>query len=50
MYISNKPSKKPERSRWNATDQACHLLHAGYFFGLFFDPEDGSEMFFRNIC
>jgi hypothetical protein len=24
---------------------ACHLLHAGFLLGLFFDPEDGSDMF-----
>jgi hypothetical protein len=22
---------------------------AGFFFGLFFDPEDGGDMFLRNI-
>jgi hypothetical protein len=24
---------------------ACYLLHAGFLFGLFFNPEDGGEMF-----
>jgi hypothetical protein len=28
---------------------ACHLLHAGFLLDLFFDPEDGGEMFFRNF-
>jgi hypothetical protein len=27
---------------------ACCLLHAGIFLGLFFNPEDGSDMFLRN--
>jgi hypothetical protein len=28
---------------------ACHLLHAGFFLRLFFDPEDGGDMFLRNV-
>jgi hypothetical protein len=24
---------------------ACSMLHAGFTFGLFFDPEDGDDMF-----
>jgi hypothetical protein len=24
---------------------ACYLLHVGFLFGLFFDPEDGGNMF-----
>jgi hypothetical protein len=24
-------------------------LHAGFFLGLFSDPEDGVDMFFRNV-
>jgi hypothetical protein len=27
---------------------ACYLLHAGFMFGLFFDPEDGGDMFLQN--
>jgi hypothetical protein len=23
----------------------CYLLHAGFLVGLFFDPEDGGDMF-----
>jgi hypothetical protein len=36
----NKPSRKPS---------AYYLLHAGFFLGLFFDPEDGGDMFLRNV-
>jgi hypothetical protein len=28
---------------------ACCLLHAGFLLGLFFDPEDGGNMFFQNV-
>jgi hypothetical protein len=28
---------------------ACHLLHAGFLLGLFFDPEDGGNMFLRHV-
>jgi hypothetical protein len=26
----------------------CYLLHADFLFGLFFDAEDGGDMFLRN--
>jgi hypothetical protein len=25
-------------------------FHAGFLRGLFFDPEDGGDMFLRNVC
>jgi hypothetical protein len=28
---------------------ACYLLHAGFLLGLFFDPEDGNDMFLQNF-
>jgi hypothetical protein len=28
---------------------ACCLLHASILFGLFFDPEDGGDMFLRSV-
>jgi hypothetical protein len=27
----------------------CYLFHAGFLLGLFFDSEDGSNTFLRNI-
>jgi hypothetical protein len=27
---------------------SCYLLHAGFFLSLFFDPEDGCDMFLRK--
>jgi hypothetical protein len=28
----------------------CCLLHAGFLVGLIFDPEDGGDIFLRNVC
>jgi hypothetical protein len=28
---------------------ACHLLHAGFLLGVFFNPEDGGNMFLSNV-
>jgi hypothetical protein len=28
---------------------ACHLIHADFLLGLFFDPEDVGDMFLRNV-
>jgi hypothetical protein len=31
-------------------ERGCrYLFHAGFFLGLFFDPEDGGDMFLRNV-
>jgi hypothetical protein len=27
----------------------CYLLHAGFFLGVFFDSEDGGDVFLRNV-
>jgi hypothetical protein len=27
----------------------CYLLHTGFLLGLFFDPEDGGDVFFPNV-
>jgi hypothetical protein len=31
-------------------NSVCYLLHAAFLFGLFFDPEDGGDIFLRNVC
>jgi hypothetical protein len=31
------------------SSSACHLIRAGFTVGLFFDPEDGDDMFLRNV-
>jgi hypothetical protein len=41
------PSRKAAWSMQQST--ACHLLHAGFLLALFFDPEDGGDMFLQNI-
>jgi hypothetical protein len=28
---------------------ACYLLHAGFLLGIVFDPEDGGNIFPRNV-
>jgi hypothetical protein len=28
---------------------ACYLLYAGFLLGLLFDPDDGNDMFLRNV-
>jgi hypothetical protein len=33
-------------AKWGST---CHPLHAGFLLVSFFDPEDGYNMFLRNI-
>jgi hypothetical protein len=37
---------------WQRSKQAqlCCLLNFGFLLGRFFDPEDGSNMFLRNVC
>jgi hypothetical protein len=37
----NKAKKKPAC--------ACYLIHAGFVLGLYFDSEDGGDMFLQNI-
>jgi hypothetical protein len=31
---------------WDITGSACYLLHTDFLLGLFFNPEDGGDMFF----
>jgi hypothetical protein len=36
------------RNRHNAVSSFCYLLHTSFLLNLFFDPEDGGDMFLRN--
>jgi hypothetical protein len=33
----------------NQHESGSKQLNTGFLFGLFFDPEDGGEMFLRNV-
>jgi hypothetical protein len=35
--------------RFSQSPSACYLSNTGFFSGLFFDPEDGGEIFLRNV-
>jgi hypothetical protein len=46
----NNPNKM---AAWKQVGNAVLLgtcFHAGILFGLFFDPEEGGDMFLRNVC
>jgi hypothetical protein len=44
----NMPSKKPAL-RQTASGSTCYLLHAVILLGFFFDPEEGGDMFLKNV-
>jgi hypothetical protein len=46
-------ARSQRESRWQAEppeqSRACHLFSPGFLALLIFDPEDGGDMFFRNV-
>jgi hypothetical protein len=34
---------------WESRWQAEESFHAGFLLGFFFDPDDGGDMFLRNV-
>jgi hypothetical protein len=42
-------ARKQRDSKWQATTSLATRFHAGFLLGLFFDLENGSNMFFRNV-
>jgi hypothetical protein len=45
----NITTRSPLKVRWKQSP-ACYLLHAGFLLCLFFDTENGGDMFLRNVC
>jgi hypothetical protein len=41
---------KVEEYAKQETIRASYMLHAGFILGLLFDPEDGGDIFLRNLC
>jgi hypothetical protein len=42
-------SKIRQAINWREADSKQNLLHCGFFLGLFFDREDGGDMFLPNV-
>jgi hypothetical protein len=42
-------SEKINQHKSISLRSASYLLHAGFLLGLFFYPEDGGDMFLRNV-
>jgi hypothetical protein len=40
---------KTRNSGYLIIDVLATCFHAGFLLGLFFDPEDGGDMFLRNV-
>jgi hypothetical protein len=38
------------KTEYRAAYSAFYLLQGGFVLELFFDPEDGGDIFLRNIC
>jgi hypothetical protein len=52
-YNVMQPIESQQNSQRNvsppSSSTACYMLHACFLLGLFFDHEDGGDMFLRNI-
>jgi hypothetical protein len=49
MERLRKTIRASDRVNWIYRRFACCLLHAGFLLGLLFYPEDGGDMFLRNV-
>jgi hypothetical protein len=47
VFQRNIPRSSSETSVKQSSD--CHLLHAGFLFGLLLDPEDGDDVLLQNV-
>jgi hypothetical protein len=53
LGFKSKPSKNPERSRWEAqkpSNSSCHLHPISFLLASFFNLEDGGSAFLQNVC
>jgi hypothetical protein len=44
--VSQARNQREADSEQNST---CYTLHSGFLLGLFFEPEDGGDMFLRDV-
>jgi hypothetical protein len=49
LRVKESVKQKNRHEAGNELSSVSYLLPAGFLFGLFFDPEDGGNMFLQNV-